>query len=320
MTKKKVYKSLNKDYPYDRGRCVKCNKLTTHKVEDIFICNNCMALEDKLSSDEKDIIKELKNSKLTPLEIKSVLKTKNVNSSSGRPYEYKGKTITFGVFGDSHIGHNCYDSRLMKYATKTFNDRKVDFVVHTGDVCEGHYESKREGSIFELTDVGGDAQVNRAVKELSKIKSPIYFITGNHETNTFFKHSGFDIGNQIQQRLPNAHYLGQGQGKIDLSNGQHIEVFHPDGGTAYAISYRPQKIAESLEGGTKPAILLIGHYHKSEYIDYRNIHIIQTGTLCGQTPFMRGKNLAAMKGFWIVEADVGKYGIASLRTQWFKAY
>jgi len=318
---KKVYKSLSIKYPYSRGRCIKCKKLTTHMKGEEFVCKTCsMALEDKLEDSNKEVLSDLKNSHLSPEEIKELLKVKKVNSTSGRPYEFKGKKICFGVFGDSHIGHNCYDPRLMKYAAKTFNERKVDFVVHTGDVCEGHYEGKREGSIFELTDIGGDNQVRRAVKELSQIKRPLYFITGNHETNTFFKMSGFDIGKQIEERLPNAHYLGQGQGKIKLANRQHIEVLHPDGGTAYALSYKPQKIAEAMEGGTKPAILLIGHFHKSEYMDYRNIHIFQTGTLCGQTPFMRGKNLAAMKGFWIVEADVGRYGIASVKSQWFKAY
>lgn len=316
----KVYKSLSKNYPYKRGYC-KCGTLTTHCIDGTFVCKECeISLEDKLTPEEQEIICSLKGTKLTPAEIKNLLKTKKEHSTSGRPYEYRGKTITFGVFGDSHIGHNCYDPRLMKYAAKTFNERKVDFVIHTGDICEGHYENKRQGSVFELTEIGGDAQVKRAVEELSQIKRPIYFITGNHETNTFFKLAGFDIGQQIQERLPNSHYLGQGTGKIILSNGQHIEVVHPDGGSSYAISYRSQKIAESLEGGTKPAILLLGHYHKAEYLFYRNIHILQTGTLQSQTPFMRGKHLSAHKGFYIVKAEIGKAGVSSFVPEFIPAY
>lgn len=320
MKNNKIYKSLNKGYPYERGYCG-CGKLTTSKKNDVFICKDClMALEDKLPSEQQQILKELGSTKLTPEEVRSILKAKKVNVTSGKPYEARGNHVRFGVFGDSHIGHKCYDERLGDYAAKVFNKEKVDFVIHTGDICEGHYESKREGSVFELSHVGGDAQVKYAVEQLSKIKRPLLFITGNHETNTFFKMSGFDIGNQIAEKLPGSQYLGQGSGRVELPNGQFIEVMHPDGGSSYAISYKSQKIVESLEGGTKPAILLIGHFHKAEYLFYRNIHVFQTGTLCGQTPFMRGKNLAAHKGFWIVDAEVTKDGISSLAPKYYPAY
>jgi len=309
---------MNKDI---RGKCIHCGKRTRHKVGEEWVCIFCdMSLDDKVSKDEEDVLHALRGSKLTPAEIKSLLASNKPQRTTGKPYEAKGTKLTIGIFGDTHIGHQCYDARLMTYAAKTFNDRKVDFVIHTGDICEGHYESKREGSVFELTEVGGDAQVKRAVQELSQIKRPLYFITGNHETNTFFKMSGFDIGTIIEEKLKNAHYLGQAKGIIKLPNGQHIEIQHPDGGSSYAISYRSQKIAESLDGGTKPAILLLGHYHKAEYLFYRNIHIFQTGTLQSQTSFMRGKHLSAHKGFFVVEIDVGKDGISRIKPEFFPAY
>jgi len=71
-------------------------------------------------------------------------------------------------------------------------------------------------------------------------------------------------------------------------------------------SYRPQKITESLEGGTKPDMLAIGHYHKAELIpSYRNVAVLQAGTFERQTPFMARQGLAAHVGGWIVEAVVG---------------
>lgn len=79
-----------------------------------------------------------------------------------------------------------------------------------------------------------------------------------------------------------------------------MRLFHPGGGTAYALSYHPQKWAESLSGGEKPEIAGIGHYHKIEQLFYRNIHIFQTGTFEAQTPFMRRKKLAANLGAWIL--------------------
>ena len=78
-------------------------------------------------------------------------------------------------------------------------------------------------------------------------------------------------------------------------------MLHPDGGSSYAISYKSQKIVESLEGGVKPEVLHIGHFHKAEYLFYRNIHVFQNGCLQSQSKFMKGKHLSAHRGFWIIE-------------------
>lgn len=304
-----------------RGKCNKCGRRTRHKKDDKWLCQFCdVGLEDKLTPKQEEILKLIADSKLTPEEFRNVLKADKPNPVAPQPYEFPGTKVRFGVFGDSHIGHKCYDPKLMKHAIKTFNNEKVDFVIHTGDIVEGHYENKRQGSVFELTHVGGDAQVQYAINQMKGLKRPLYFITGNHETNTFYKISGFDIGQQIEAGLKNAKYLGQAKGRIKLPHRQSIEIQHPDGGSSYAISYRSQKIAESLDGGTKPAILLLGHYHKAEYLFYRNIHIFQTGTLQSQTSFMRGKHLSAHKGFWIIDAEVSKGGISKIKPTFYPAY
>jgi len=38
-----------------------------------------------------------------------------------------------------------------------------------------------------------------------------------------------------------------------------IRVIHAGGGSAYAVSYTSQKYVESLQGGEKPQIVLVGH-------------------------------------------------------------
>ena len=99
-----------------------------------------------------------------------------------------------------------------------------------------------------------------------------------------------------------------------------MRLFHPSGGTAYALSYRPQKVVESYSGGRKPNILIMGHYHKSEYIPcLRNVMVIQAGTTCGQTPFMRRKSIAAHMGFWIVEFQFGS-DINRFKAEFFAFY
>ena len=85
-----------------------------------------------------------------------------------------------------------------------------------------------------------------------------------------------------------------------------LMLIHPGGGSAYALSYKPQKIVESLEGGTKPNMVAIGHFHKAEMMpSYRNICSIQSGTFQRQTPFMARGGLSAHVGGWIVDVTVG---------------
>jgi hypothetical protein len=156
----KVYKSLSKNYPYNRCGCIKCGKLTTHKVGKEYICKDCaMGLEENVDLREQEIAHKINKSRLTLDEIDGILKQDNTNYRSPvQPFRVEGKYFKIGVISDTHIGSKFYDPEVMKYAAKVFKERDVDFVVHAGDVTEGHYENKRQGSVFELTEIGGDAQ------------------------------------------------------------------------------------------------------------------------------------------------------------------
>jgi len=108
-------------------------------------------------------------------------------------------------------------------------------------------------------------------------------------------------------------YLGYMEADIELTEGgfensSWLRVCHPGGGSAYALSYTSQKIAESLQGGEKPAIMLLGHYHKLGYEYPREIHSCQTGCSEDQTLFMRKKRLQAMVGGGIATVRIAKDG------------
>ncbi|TRZ49329.1 MAG: hypothetical protein D4S01_08880 [Dehalococcoidia bacterium] len=260
----------------------------------------------------------IKKANLSEAEIRALLRQKTHQKFSGS-YKVGTDKVKYAAISDTHIGNKSFDPEFMDFAIKTINKEKVDFVTHAGDICDGLYTS-RPGHVFELDDIGGDVQVKHASEILSQFKAPLYFITGNHCHNTFFKNAGFDIGKQIAEKVKGSEYLGNGEGFIDLKYGHKIELMHPDGGTAYALSYRPQKIVESLEGGTKPKILHIGHFHKANYMYYRNIHVFQDGTMCRQTPFMRGKNIPAHVGFWIIDASFDRKGISDISPKFYPGY
>jgi len=260
-----------------------------------------------LDKETEKILKQMEKRGFTAKEVNKFIDAMERRQSTQRKaYTLGNINAKFGIFGDTHMGNIQFDQKLFDYMIKTFDKENVDYVLCTGDIVDGWYQN-RPSSIFEQNAIGFDAQFKLAEKNLKKIEQPLYFITGNHSYNTFVRGAGVEIGNYLEDKLENSTWLGNGEGDIILG-GQKIKLLHPDGGTAYAISYRPQKIVESLGGGEKPNMLLIGHYHKAEYIFYRNVHTIQTGTLMGQTKFMRGKSIPAHKGFWIVDVQGKKNG------------
>ena len=100
-------------------------------------------------------------------------------------------------------------------------------------------------------------------------------------------------------------YLGQYRGDVTI-NGIKVRFLHPDGGNAYALSYRAQKIAEQIPSGEKPHILVFGHFHTAHYFFYRNIHIFNAGAFEGQTSFLLRKGINPTIGGWTVRIRVAK--------------
>lgn len=212
--------------------------------------------------------------------------------------------VRFAVVGDTHVGSLYTHLGAMVAFYAYARDAGCERVYHVGDVLDGHRVYK--GQEFELRDIGLDAQVER-LGSLRLDALPTSFIVGNHD-QSFKVAAGAPVGKMIAQATGWT-FLGEEQARVrwETPNGSfEMMLLHPGGGSSYAISYRPQKIVESLEGGTKPDLLAIGHYHKAEFIpSYRNVVILQAGTLQKQTPFMARQGLAAHVGGWIIDVTRG---------------
>ena len=181
----------------------------------------------------------------------------------------------------------------------------VSVVLDAGDMIDGHKIYK--GQEFELRDLGLEAQLDRLAKD-SPAGIHTEFITGNHDAS-FKQLAGVPVGKLITGAVSHYQFIGEDQARVKFStpNGHYIvALLHPGGGCAYAVSYRAQKITEALEGGNKPNMLVIGHYHKAEFMpSYRNVAVVQAGTFQKQTPFMARGGLAAHVGGWIIDVTVG---------------
>lgn len=216
------------------------------------------------------------------------------------------KVIKFAVMGDTQLGS--------KYAQLThlhdFYDlcerEGITSVYHTGDITDGL--KMRPGHEYELYDMSADGQREDVVKNYPRRPGiTTYFITGNHDAS-LYKHVGYDIGAAIAKDRADMIYLGRDCAVVNITPNCTMELRHPWDGTAYALSYKIQKMIESMESDSKPNILVVGHYHKAEYLFYRNVHALQTGCFQGQTPFTRGKGISVHLGGWIVTVHVDEEG------------
>lgn len=238
----------------------------------------------------------------------------NVSNSVVRNYEpnhrnvdWKGdKTIRFAIMGDTQFGSKYAQLTYLHRFYDLCSDEGITEVYHTGDLTEGL--KMRVGHEYELYTISADEMRDDVISNYPKREGiKTYFITGNHDAS-IYKQVGYDIGQAIAHERPDMVYLGRDCAVINLTPNCTLELRHPWDGTAYALSYKIQKMIESMESDSKPNILAVGHYHKAEYLFYRNVHALQTGCFQGQTPFTRGKGISVHLGGWLVTVTVNEDG------------
>lgn len=230
----------------------------------------------------------------------------------------ENNTISFAVMGDTQEGNICCATEEKLAFYEILKSEGITTLFHTGDVLDGHRVYK--GQEFDLFALGFAAQRNSWLKTTPEISGlTTYFITGNHDAS-FKNLAGVSVGRELSDLRPDWKFLGEDQGEVTLRTSNEreyrVRLVHPAGGTAYAISYKAQKQAESITGGNKPNMICIGHYHKADHLpNYRNIDVIQSGCLEWQTGFMARIPTPAHVGAWIVRVTVGDQKSMSNRVQ-----
>ena len=236
-----------------------------------------------------------------------LLKTTNHREYSTKPHLFEGKEhYKLGVLGDTHAGNRWTDWAFLRDIMAHFKKEKVDMVIHTGDMTDGPWQ--RHKNVLEQYAHGFDAQVDDFVENFPNIGMPIYMIDGNHD-GWYKKGEGASVGRAIGERRDDIHYLGADEAVLKLGK-LEIMLSHPDDGSAYAYSYKAQKQIESMAkmGEKMPDIILQGHYHKLFQIQFAGVNYFCTGTTCRQTPWMRGKKIAADMGAWLLNIDSNERG------------
>lgn len=250
---------------------------------------------------------------VSPRELKEALET-NQKKPALQNFEPKitkskwdgTRVLKFAIMGDTQLGSKYAQITYLHQFYDLCKQEGITDVYHTGDITDGL--KMRPGHEYELYVNSADDMLEDVVKNYPRREGiTTHFITGNHDAS-LYKHVGYDIGKAIDNRRDDMEYLGRDWAKVYLTPNCVLELRHPWDGSAYSLSYKPQKMIEGMESDSKPNILAIGHYHKAEYLFYRNVHSLQTGCFQGQTPFTRGKGISVHLGGWIVTIRVDENG------------
>lgn len=216
-------------------------------------------------------------------------------------FSRKDNTFLFGACGDNHVGSKYHREDVFHDLYRRYTENDVQAVFNTGNWIDG----EARFNTYDIVAHGIDSQVRLLAELHPKVKFPTYAVWGDDHEGWYAQKDGIDVGRYTESIMReeghNWHDLGFMEAHVKLTNSNSgkssiLSVVHPGGGSSYAVSYRPQKIIESLEGGEKPAVLLLGHYHKLDAGITRNVFYAQTGCGMDQSPFMRKKSIEAHVG------------------------
>lgn len=216
-----------------------------------------------------------------------------------------------GLVADTHLCcreerlselHLHYDLMLEEGALQVF---------HAGNIVDGYVPRINGDSVFESSI---DGQITYVIDNYpQRAGMTTYFITGDDHEGWWQK-EGFNFGAYLQLRAEkdgrhDLQYIGHVEADVALNIGKKptmLKVQHPGGGSSYARSYKGQKQVEAFEGGEKPSILVQGHYHVSNYMNERNIHVVNMPGFQDQTIFARKHKLRMEVGGAIVSFKVNE--------------
>jgi len=321
-----------------RWQCDKCGKVVKEDKDDIKEEKIVVTSNDKLKNlliKGSFSIEELSNQTgIIPKEVRRLIKeledkkynihykdskvelTKEIKPGNTKKLNidyWKGDNLKIGFVSDSHLCSKYERLKELNLIYDIFADEKIEVVYHGGNYIEGENRFNK----FDIHTIGMTPQVKYFVDNYPKRKGIITrYIAGDDHEGWYAQREHINIGDYTQMVAEKAgrkdlEYIGYLECDIPfegIKGKSWMRIMHPGGGSAYATSYKPQKIVESFQGGEKPRILLIGHYHKIDYCFPREVHCIQMGCTVDQNVWSRKKPLRYDIGGGILHMRLAKDG------------
>lgn len=217
--------------------------------------------------------------------------------------------IKLCIVSDTHMGNKLEQRHLINKIYEEAYNRKIDTVLHCGDVVDGDYRNKRPAHPYDLFAQGASQQLDNVLYNYPKVEGiTTYFITGSHD-DTHYLNGGFSMGKGISDGREDMVWLGPNQAMFYAGKARvPILIKHPGGGCSKSLSYKPQEAINKMDESNKPKILLMGHYHKSYCMYYNDVYAILVPCLVDQTQFMQMNDLQNVLGAVFLDLYVNKHG------------
>ena len=240
-------------------------------------------------------------------------------SPSEETFDHATKSLhlKIGIVSDSHLCSISQQKTHLNTTYDIFENEGITSVYHCGDLLAGvGVYPGQDDEIFRHTQ---EDQTDYAIEHYPQRKGiKTYTISGNHDL-VFLKRRGGDPIKRLSLERKDIIYLGRYSATVQLAKNCSMYLLHPDGGKAYALSYKPQKLVESFEGGAKPNIACMGHYHSYDLCCPRNVWSIMVPCFETSTLFTRRKFIEPVVAGLILELDFTEDGaIQRLRQECIK--
>ena len=218
-----------------------------------------------------------------------------------------GEYLCFAIASDLHIG----SKHFMHKQLEDFVDMAYAAGCRNGLIPGDMLDGCMKFLMWEQTHRGLQEQAELAAQLLPQRPGWRWdWILGNHE-ESFEATSGIDVGQAVvaifkDHGRNDLFYHGSRSAYVRLVSPQNrrgllIEMHHPKGSPAYAVSYKPQRHIDQYPVGAKGDVLIQGHYHQSGYFTRRGVHALQAGTFqSGRSAFGKSLDGAPSTGGWIV--------------------
>lgn len=223
--------------------------------------------------------------------------------------------LHFGIVSDTHLGSKKERLESLEMAYDKFKRDGVKVVFHVGDWTDGVGVYK--GQELEVNQYGQQAQIDYTIANYPKRDGiQTVGISGNHDIRAFEK-GGADPLVAIARARKDITYIGQYNADVRLADQVTMEMLHPMGNTAYALSYKAQRDINNRTPSDLPNILAYGHYHTAFYMHYRGIEFLQVPCFKDAGYFEKRLGLNPTIGAWIIEGKTNGETIQNFKPDLF---
>lgn len=206
--------------------------------------------------------------------------------------------LHFGLVSDTHFCSKNERVSTLERMYDKFQQEGVKVVFHCGDWMDG--VGVYRGQEFEVNQYGQESQIDYTIRNYPHRDGIVTIgIGGNHDLKQY-ERGGVDPMVQVARARKDIKYIGQYHSKARMQDRVTLELVHPLGGIAYALSYKAQRDINNRPPDDLPNMLGYGHYHTAFYMRYRGIDFIQVPCFKDAGMFEHRLGMNPTIGGWIV--------------------